>query len=215
MAFLHGFAALTQTCPEDDLRWDNGGSRHQFGPEGPEVSTSAACRSPAVRDQAKGRRAAGDPNLKLEAPHGTDSSQTPRWREPDSNHRSRSCEGSSGRCQSEAAARRWTHLQVQVRDGDACLEWHPIGFPFAVGPRVRIRLPPQGVRLRRVPRTLPVKVAAVAPVWSCFGTSEVIGQVLAVNPAHAVRGPKHVVRRGKTPVLTEDQARRLLESIDT
>ena len=43
----------------------------------------------------------------------------------------------------------------------------------------------------------------------------VVGQVLAVNPAHAVRGPKHVVRRGKTPVLTEDQARRLLESIDT
>jgi site-specific recombinase XerD len=43
----------------------------------------------------------------------------------------------------------------------------------------------------------------------------IIGQVLAVNPAHAVRGPKHVVRRGKTPVLTEEQARRLLESIDT
>jgi site-specific recombinase XerD len=41
----------------------------------------------------------------------------------------------------------------------------------------------------------------------------VVGQVLAVNPAHAVRGPKHVVRRGKTPVLTEDQARRLLEGI--
>jgi integrase/recombinase XerD len=30
-----------------------------------------------------------------------------------------------------------------------------------------------------------------------------------------VRGPNHVVRRGKTPVLTEEQARRLLESIDT
>ena len=43
----------------------------------------------------------------------------------------------------------------------------------------------------------------------------VVGQVLAVNPAHAVRGPKHVVRRGKTPVLTEEQARRLLDSIDT
>jgi site-specific recombinase XerD len=42
----------------------------------------------------------------------------------------------------------------------------------------------------------------------------IIGQVLAVNPAHAVRGPKHVVRRGKTPVLTEEQARHLLESID-
>jgi site-specific recombinase XerD len=41
----------------------------------------------------------------------------------------------------------------------------------------------------------------------------VVGQVVAVNPAHAVRGPKHVVRRGKTPVLTEDQARRLLGSV--
>jgi len=39
--------------------------------------------------------------------------------------------------------------------------------------------------------------------------------MLAVNPAHAVRGPKYVVRRGKTPVLSEEQARRLIESIDT
>lgn len=43
----------------------------------------------------------------------------------------------------------------------------------------------------------------------------VTGQVLATNPAHAVRGPKHVVKRGKTPVLTTDQARELLDSIDT
>jgi site-specific recombinase XerD len=43
----------------------------------------------------------------------------------------------------------------------------------------------------------------------------VVGQVLATNPAHSVRGPKHVVKRGKTPVLTEEQARRLIESIDT
>lgn len=41
----------------------------------------------------------------------------------------------------------------------------------------------------------------------------VTGQVLATNPAHAVRGPKHVVTRGKTPVLTADQARKLLDSI--
>src|SRR5690348_11438433 len=38
----------------------------------------------------------------------------------------------------------------------------------------------------------------------------VVGQVLAINPAHAVRGPKHVIKRGKTPVLSEEQARRLL-----
>src|SRR5712691_8070723 len=29
----------------------------------------------------------------------------------------------------------------------------------------------------------------------------VLGHVLEVNPAHAVRGPKYVVRKGKTPVL--------------
>jgi site-specific recombinase XerD len=43
----------------------------------------------------------------------------------------------------------------------------------------------------------------------------IIGQILAVNPAHAVRGPKHVVKRGKTPVLNEEQARQLLEGLDT
>ena len=42
----------------------------------------------------------------------------------------------------------------------------------------------------------------------------VVGQVVATNPAHSVRGPKHVVKRGKTPVLTADQARVLLDSID-
>jgi integrase len=30
-----------------------------------------------------------------------------------------------------------------------------------------------------------------------------------------VRGPKHVVKRGKTPVLNEEQARQLLEGLDT
>jgi site-specific recombinase XerD len=43
----------------------------------------------------------------------------------------------------------------------------------------------------------------------------VVGQVLAMNPAASVRGPKHVVKRGKTPVLDAEQARRLLDSIDT
>jgi site-specific recombinase XerC len=42
----------------------------------------------------------------------------------------------------------------------------------------------------------------------------VVGQVLVINPAHAVRGPKHVVKRGKTPVLSEEQARRLLAIIN-
>lgn len=41
----------------------------------------------------------------------------------------------------------------------------------------------------------------------------VVGHVLDVNPAHSVRGPKHVVRKGRTPVLTRDEARALLDSI--
>jgi len=41
----------------------------------------------------------------------------------------------------------------------------------------------------------------------------VTGHVLDVNPAHAVRGPKYVVKKGKTPVLTAEEARELLDSI--
>jgi len=42
----------------------------------------------------------------------------------------------------------------------------------------------------------------------------VIGQVVPVNPAGSVRGPSHSVKRGKTPVLAPEEARRLLNSID-
>jgi site-specific recombinase XerD len=43
----------------------------------------------------------------------------------------------------------------------------------------------------------------------------VTGHIIEVNPAHAVRGPKHVVRKGKTPHLTNEEARALLDSIET
>jgi integrase/recombinase XerC len=42
----------------------------------------------------------------------------------------------------------------------------------------------------------------------------VTGQVIPTNPAASVRGPTHSVRRGKTPVLAPDEARRLLDAID-
>jgi hypothetical protein len=41
-----------------------------------------------------------------------------------------------------------------------------------------------------------------------------VGGVLPFNPATAVRGPKHVVKKGKTLVLVPDEARQLLGSID-
>ncbi len=43
----------------------------------------------------------------------------------------------------------------------------------------------------------------------------VTGQIVAVNPASSVRGPSHVVKTGKTPILDAEEARHLLASIDT
>ena len=43
----------------------------------------------------------------------------------------------------------------------------------------------------------------------------VLGHIIHSNPATSVQGPKHVVKRGKTPILTQKQARKLLDSIDT
>ena len=40
----------------------------------------------------------------------------------------------------------------------------------------------------------------------------VTGQIMPFNPAASVRGPKHVVKRGRTPVLNADEARHLLDS---
>lgn len=42
----------------------------------------------------------------------------------------------------------------------------------------------------------------------------VVGQVVPFNPASAVRGPKHSVRKGKTPVLAAEEARAMLDAID-
>lgn len=43
----------------------------------------------------------------------------------------------------------------------------------------------------------------------------IVGQVMPTNPAGAVRGPAHVVKRGKTPVLTSQETRQLLDAIET
>jgi integrase/recombinase XerD len=43
----------------------------------------------------------------------------------------------------------------------------------------------------------------------------VTGQVLPINPAYAVRGPKHVAKTGRTSVLSAEETRVLLDHIDT
>jgi integrase/recombinase XerD len=41
----------------------------------------------------------------------------------------------------------------------------------------------------------------------------ILGQILEINPAAAVRGPAHIVKKGKTPVLNAEAARQLLDAI--
>jgi integrase/recombinase XerD len=42
----------------------------------------------------------------------------------------------------------------------------------------------------------------------------VTGQVVPANPAHSVRGPRHSVSKGSTPVLSSEEARELLKGMD-
>lgn len=58
--------------------------------------------------------------------------------------------------------------------------------------------------------TVKVRLAALRMLFDWM----VVGQVIPMNPAHAVRGPKHSQRRGKTPVLQADEARTLIDMID-
>lgn len=60
------------------------------------------------------------------------------------------------------------------------------------------------------PPTVKQHLAAVRSLFDWLAT----GGVLPFNPATAVRGPKHSVKKGKTPVLVPEEARALLDAID-
>ena len=92
------------------------------------------------------------------------------------------------------------------------LDWcHGQGFrlstiePITVATYVELLLA-QG----RSSPTVKQHLAAIRVFFDWF----VIGQVAPFNPASSVRGPKHVVKRGRTPVLTAEQARLILDSCD-
>ena len=54
--------------------------------------------------------------------------------------------------------------------------------------------------------TVKLRLAAIRHLFDWL----VIGQVVPINPAASVRGPRHVVKSGKTPVLDPAEARALL-----
>ena len=59
--------------------------------------------------------------------------------------------------------------------------------------------------------TVKQHLAAIRQLFDYLTT----GGILEVNPAASVRGPKYVVKRGKTPVLSAEEARTLLDSIES
>ena len=64
---------------------------------------------------------------------------------------------------------------------------------------------------RRSAPTVKQHLAAIRMLFNWLVT----GHVVRINPGWSVRGPRHVVKKGKTPVLTAAEARQLLDSIDT
>jgi len=61
------------------------------------------------------------------------------------------------------------------------------------------------------PQTIRQHLAAIKMLFDYLVTS----QIVPTNLAAPVKGPTHVVKRGKTPVLSAEDARRLLNSIPT
>lgn len=60
------------------------------------------------------------------------------------------------------------------------------------------------------PQTVKQHLAAIRMLFDWL----VIGQIVPFNPAASVRGPRYSIKKGKTPVLSAEDARRLLDSID-
>ena len=66
------------------------------------------------------------------------------------------------------------------------------------------------LQLRLAAPSVKQRLAAIRMLFDWL----VVGQVMPTNPASVVRGPKHSVKKGKTPVLAAEEARALLDAID-
>jgi site-specific recombinase XerD len=121
----------------------------------------------------------------------------------------------------QGARRFWEFFGANVRNANTRMAYVTAAYRFADWCAAR-DLPLAAVeplhvasyieQLGRVyaPATVKQNLAALRQLFDWL----VVGQVLPSNPAAAVRGPKQVVKTGKTPVLTAAEARGLLDSID-
>lgn len=63
---------------------------------------------------------------------------------------------------------------------------------------------------QRGPQTVKQHLAAIRMLFDWL----VIGQSVPFNPAASVRGPRYTIKKGKTPVLTGAETRKLMNSLD-
>ena len=59
------------------------------------------------------------------------------------------------------------------------------------------------------------RLASVRMLYDWLITSGMVPELCGINPASSVRGPKHVVKKGKTKLLSAEETRELLDSIPT
>ena len=83
----------------------------------------------------------------------------------------------------------------------AWCQQHLIGRLAEVQP-VHVAAFIQDLQGQLAPATVKQHLAALRVLFDWLVT----GQVLELNPAHAVRGPKYSLKTGKTPVLTADRS---------
>ena len=124
---------------------------------------------------------------------------------------------------SDKAERRfWEFFTANIRNPNTRMAYLTAAYRFADWCEVK------GLALRQVepmlvaayieqlttvyaPATVKQYLAAIRMLFDWL----VVGQVVPFNPANSVRGPRHVVKTGKTPVLTAGETRALLDAIDT
>ncbi len=103
--------------------------------------------------------------------------------------------------------------RAYVRAAVEFLDWcAAVGVPYL--PAVQLLHVATWIEGRTRTHAAPTLKQGLAAIRHLFDRL-VTGQIVPTNPAGSVRGPSHIVKTGMTPILEAEEARRLLDSIDT
>jgi len=97
-----------------------------------------------------------------------------------------------------------------VEDFLAFMEIRGVGTLAEIRP-LHVAAHVEALTRSHAPATVKQRLAAIRALLDWM----TVGQAIPSNPSASVRGPRHVVRRGSTPVLAREDARHLLESLRT